>query len=74
MYFSIDLAVPGTSSGFNRGGPNTSFRPIGTAAQRGGPSSMGRNAPMSRGSQVPILIVLQSALFLTYFVSRVERD
>lgn len=51
---NIDLgAVPGTSSGFNRAGqPNTSFRPIGTAAQRGAQqSSMGRNAPMSRGSQ-----------------------
>eukprot|EP01035_Chromulina_nebulosa_P025053 gene25053-32661_t len=50
---NIDLgAIPGTSSGFNRGAPNTSFRPIGTAAQRGSQmSSMGRNAPMSRGSQ-----------------------
>jgi intraflagellar transport protein 88 len=37
------------STAYNRA-PNTAFRPIGTAAQRNAPSSMGRNnAPVSRG-------------------------
>lgn len=38
----------GTSAGR---GPMTAFKPVGTAANRAGQSSMGRNAPMSRGMQ-----------------------
>jgi hypothetical protein len=58
IHESIDIAgnlgAPGTAAGFNRG-PNTAFRPIGTAAQRNAPmSSMGRNnPPMSRGAGMP---------------------
>eukprot|EP01038_Epipyxis_sp_PR26KG_P010596 gene10596-14235_t len=46
------IAVPGTAAGgFNNRAPNSLFRPVGTAAGRNVPpmTSMGRNAPMSRG-------------------------
>jgi intraflagellar transport protein 88 len=43
------MNAPGTS--FNSRGPNTAFRPLGTAVNRSGVSSMGRgnNQPISRG-------------------------